>query len=124
MTAAPLIAIVDDDPSMRMAIMRLVRSLGHEARGFASAEDFLQSADLGDAACVITDIQMPGMSGIELQRHLAVHRTGLPVILITARTEADLEARARASGAFCFLRKPFAADALIVCLDKALDGAS
>jgi FixJ family two-component response regulator len=115
------VSIVDDDPSMRMALVRLIRSLGHQARGFASAEEFLQSGAAETASCLITDIQMPGMSGIELQRQLSATQTGLPVIMITARPDQGLEDQARANGAFCFLRKPFEADALIGCLDRALN---
>lgn len=121
MSSAPLISIVDDDHSMRTALVRLVRSLGHEARGFASAEEFLQSDTVDSAACVITDIQMPGMSGIELKYTLAAQQYERPVIMITARADPSLEQQARASGAFCFLRKPFEADDLICCLERALD---
>jgi FixJ family two-component response regulator len=115
------IAIVDDDQSMRMALVRLIRSLGHEARGFASAEDFLQSGAVDSADCLITDIQMPGMSGIDLKRRLSDQNLELPVIMITARADPGLEEQARATGAFCFLRKPFEAEALIGCLEKALN---
>lgn len=106
---------------MRAALVRLVRSLGHEARGFASAEEFLQSDAVDNSSCVISDIQMPGMSGIELKHALAAHQHAQPVIMITARADPGLEEQARASGAFCFLRKPFEADALIGCLERALD---
>jgi FixJ family two-component response regulator len=106
---------------MRAALVRLVRSLGHEARAFASAEEFLQSDAINSASCVISDIQMPGMSGIELKQTLTAQEHEQPVIMITARADPSLEEQARASGAFCFLRKPFEADDLIGCLEKALD---
>jgi FixJ family two-component response regulator len=118
--AGPLISIIDDDESMRAAVAALVRSSGYQVRGFASAEEFLACGAIQGFACVITDIQMPGMSGIELKRHLAASQCSLPVIMITAREEPGLEESAIASGAVCFLRKPFEADALISCLERAL----
>lgn len=105
---------------MRPAVMSLVRSLGYDAQGFESAEDFLKSNALFGAACIITDIQMPGMSGIELKRHLTARGHAAPVIMITARAEPELESQAMSSGAVCFLRKPFQAEALIGCLNFAL----
>jgi FixJ family two-component response regulator len=106
---------------MRSAIVALVRSAGYEAQGFASAEDFLGSGTVESFACIITDIQMPGMSGIELKEHLTACQCPVPVIMITARHDLGLEQRAMASGAACFLRKPFEADALIRCLEGALN---
>lgn len=115
-----LIAVIEDDGSVRLAVRSLVRALGYDARGFESAEDFLASDAVDGIACIITDIQMPGMSGIDLKRHLAAHGNAVPVIMITARVEPDLESQALASGAVCFLRKPFQAEALISCLNSAL----
>jgi FixJ family two-component response regulator len=114
------ISIIDDDESMRSAVVALVRSAGYDARGFASAEEFLASGDVQSFACVITDIQMPGMGGIGLKQHLTASQNAVPVIMITARYDADLEGKALASGAICFLRKPFEADALLECLEGAL----
>jgi FixJ family two-component response regulator len=105
---------------MRRAIVALVRSAGYEAQGFASAEDFLASGAVQSFACIITDIHMPGMSGIELKEHLTASQIPMPVIMITARHDPGLEEKAVASGAACFLRKPFEADALIRCLEGAL----
>ena len=119
--AGPLIAIIDDDDSMRSAVAALVRSAGYEALAFASAEEFLAYGTVGSFACVISDIQMPGMSGIELKKHLAASQSAVPVIMITARHDLGLEEKAMASGAACFLRKPFEADALINCLQRALE---
>jgi FixJ family two-component response regulator len=119
-SAGPLIAIIDDDESMRSAVVALVRSAGYDATGFASAEQFLGSRTVANFACVITDIQMPGMSGIELKEHLTASQSSIPVIMITARHDLDLEVKGLASGAACFLRKPFEADALIRCLEGAL----
>ena len=123
MAARHLISIVDDDASMRVALVGLVRSLGYEVRDFASAEDFLASNDLGQFACAITDIQMPGMNGFELKRELSTHHGSLPVIMITARAEPGIEEKAMSSGATCFLRKPFEAKTLVSCLQQVLKGA-
>jgi FixJ family two-component response regulator len=106
---------------MRGAAVALVRSAGYEAHGFASAEEFLGCGTVQSYACVITDIQMPGMSGIELKEHLAASHWSMPVIMITARHDPGLEQKALASGAASFLRKPFDADALIHCLEDALE---
>jgi FixJ family two-component response regulator len=118
--AGPLIAIIDDDESLRRAVAALVRSAGYDVHGFASAEEFLGCGGIQSFACLITDIHMPGMSGIELKQHLAAGRCPLPVIMITARDDPGLEAKAIESGAACFLRKPFEADVLIRCLEGAL----
>ena len=122
MPAGPLIAVIDDDESMRSAVVALARSSGYDARGFASAEAFLACGAVQSFACIVTDIQMPGMSGIELRQQLAASQCSVPVIMITARHDPGLEERAMASGAVCFLRKPFAADILIRCIERALKG--
>ncbi len=120
LAAQSVICVIDDDESLRIALVGLVRSLGYDARGFGSAEEFLQAGPATSFSCIITDIQMPGMSGIDLKQHLAASHSKVPVIMITARPEPGLKARAFASGAACFLRKPFEADALIDCLERAL----
>lgn len=118
--AEPLIAIVEDDESLRQAIVGLVRSLGYRVAAYANAEDFL-AADAGRPSnCVITDIQMPGLSGIDLKLRLAADGVTTPVIMVTARAEPALHEKAMASGAYCLLRKPFTAEALIECLEQAL----
>ncbi|MCC8953213.1 response regulator [Bradyrhizobium sp. Pear77] len=122
MAAGHLISIIDDDPSMRDALAGLIRSLGYDVRVFASAEAFLASAELGRFSCTITDIQMPGMNGFELKRELALRRESIPVIMITARAEPDLEEEAKSSGTTCFLRKPFDAATLVGCLERAIGG--
>ena len=118
--ALHLISIVDDDDSMRDALVGLFRSLGYDARGFASAEEFLGCSELERFACTITDIQMPGMNGFELKRQLDQRLGKLPVIMITARTEAGLEEKAISIGAACFLRKPFETETLVNCLERVL----
>jgi len=117
----PLIAVIDDDEPFRTALVEALRSLGYRARGFASGEEFFAASGESSCDCVITDIHMPGMSGLDLQRLLMARDRRVPVIMITARGEPGLEAKAAASGAVCLLRKPFGADALIGCLEKALE---
>lgn len=120
MPAEPLIAIVEDDESLRESLVGLIRSLGYRASAHVSADAFLAAGIANDCDCVITDIQMPGTSGIDLKLKLTEAGCGVPVIMVTARTEAALHQRAWASGAACLLRKPFAAEALIECLETAL----
>jgi FixJ family two-component response regulator len=115
-----LIAIIDDDESFRVALVEALSSLGYNARWFASAEEFIARDGTEPYDCVITDIYMPGMSGFDLKRRLLAHDSSLPVIMITADAEPGLEARAAAVGAVCLLRKPFEADALTDCLERAL----
>jgi FixJ family two-component response regulator len=103
--AAP-VAVVDDHPSVCEALVNLLESVGHQAVGFLSAEEFLGSEVGSQAGCVITDIQMPGMSGFELVSAIREVRPRLPVIFITARREADLRDRARSVGVDMFYQKP------------------
>ena len=113
------IAVIDDDDSFRVALVESLQSLGYDASGFVSAEQFVAGGGEGSCDCVITDIQMPGMSGFDLKKLLVARGSAIPVIMITARAGVDLEAKAAASGAVCLLRKPFETDALIDCLEKA-----
>lgn len=117
----PVISIIDDDDSVRIATKNLVRSLGYEVNMFASAEAFLQSPKLTQCACVIADVQMPTMSGVELQYHLRELGHRVPFIFITAFPEARIRARALKDGAVAFLTKPFDGGLLIECLDAALE---
>ena len=119
MNPAPLVVVIDDDESLRVALVGLLRSCGYVARGFGSAEDFLHGKVDG-LACLVTDIQMAGMSGIELKRHLSAQGLDTPTIMITARAGPEVELGAFASGAVCVLKKPFEADALIGCIERAL----
>jgi FixJ family two-component response regulator len=120
----PIISIVDDDESVRAAMSSLVRSLGYQSRLFCSAEEFLTSPQLNDTSCVIADVQMPGMSGMELQNALAIRRPHIPVIFITAFPEERIRKRAEAAGAVAFFSKPVDGQALIECLDAALRSSS
>jgi FixJ family two-component response regulator len=116
-----MISIVDDDKSVREAAKTLIKSLGYATETFASAEEFLESGRLCDTACLITDVQMPGMSGVDLQSHLSATGHCPPVIFVTAYPEASIRERALSAGAFGFLGKPFSEDSLIACLDRALE---
>jgi FixJ family two-component response regulator len=113
-----LISVIDDDDSLRSALVGLLRSHGYEAEGYPTGEAFLAAAP--QAACIVTDIHMPGISGIELKEELARRGDTTPVIMITARSDAGLEGRARSSGAACFLRKPFDAGDLVRCIASAI----
>ena len=115
-----LISIVDDDESIRESTKGFVRSLGYEAAAFASAEEFLQSDSVGSTSCLITDVQMPGLSGIDLQRGLIAQGVQMPTIFITAFPEEEARARAMNAGALGYLSKPFSEDSLLSCLSTAL----
>jgi FixJ family two-component response regulator len=116
-----MIAIVDDDRSVREAAKKLIGSLGYATATFASAEEFLESGHLRDTACLITDVQMPGMSGVDLHDHLTANGHSTPVIFVTAYPEKSVRARVLDAGAFGFLSKPFSEESLIECLDRALE---
>jgi FixJ family two-component response regulator len=116
----PVIAIVDDDDSFRHATLSFVRSLGYSAAAYSSADAFLNSNAVCNTDCLITDVQMPGMSGIELQNHLLAQGKRVPVIFVTAFPETEARGHALRAGAIGFLGKPFADENLISCLNKAL----
>jgi FixJ family two-component response regulator len=117
-----VISIIDDDEPTRSAVADLMRAKGFSVSAYDSAEDFLRTVGHEASHCIITDIQMPGLSGIELKQRLDVENCKTPVIMITARVEQRLHSLALASGAFCLLRKPFKASALIECVERALAG--
>jgi FixJ family two-component response regulator len=117
----PVISIIDDDASVRAATNNLVSSLGHIVHTFASAEEFLRSTHLNDTSCVIADVQMPVMSGVELLTLMRTQGNRVPFIFITAFPDEGVRARALKAGAICFLAKPFAGPTLIKCLDTALE---
>ncbi len=119
-----MISIVDDDESVREATKGLVRSLGYNAAAFASAEEFLSSSRVNDTACVVTDVQMPGLSGIELQSRLAEDGHRIPIVFITASPEERVRGRAQEAGAFGFFSKPFDEDLFIGCLNRAVSSAT
>ncbi len=117
-----VIAVIDDDASVRAALISLLRAFGYGAQPFASAEQFLSDALHDTIGLVITDVQMPGMGGLGLQDRMRSHGPNIPRLFITAYPEKDIEARALAGGASCFLRKPFEAETLIACVEAALKG--
>lgn len=120
MSEHPLIAVVDDDVSMRGALQRLLRLEGFRTAAFASAEDFLHAGQLQDTACVIVDVRMPRMSGLELQRQLATTNCSIPLIFITAHGDAAARAQALRAGAVAFLSKPFRDEVLLRAIRSAL----
>jgi len=118
---APLISIVDDDTVVRGAVESLVTSLGFRACTFPSAEAFLQSPLMAETSCLISDIQMPDISGVELQDRLAELGLSIPTIFITAYPDDSVRTRVLDSGAVCFLLKPFDPQSLIESINDALN---
>lgn len=120
MSKLPVISIIDDDASVRLATDSLLRSYGYTVYTFASADEFLRSAQLNDTSCVIADVRMPVMSGVDLQAHLITRGYRLPFIFVTAFPEETVRARALKAGAIGILTKPFDGPSLMNCLDVAL----
>jgi FixJ family two-component response regulator len=118
---AKLVVIVDDDDSMRSAVQDLLEAVGLPARGFASAEEFLRSGKQHETACLITDIRMPGMSGLDLQGQLNAERCRIPIIFITAHGDEKMRLQARREGAVEFLSKPFDNEVLLDGVRAALE---
>ena len=116
----PVISIVDDDELVRTATSALVRSLGYAVATFASAEDFLELDRMDDTSCLITDVQMPGLSGVELQNRLIADGRHMPIIGVTAYPEESIRTQMLRAGAIGFLSKPFNDECLIDCLTTAL----
>jgi len=120
MTMPPVIAVVDDDAAIRAGVSSLLRSAGYAVTLFENAEALLAALPETVPQCVLTDIQMPGLNGLDLQSTLADRYPLLPVMVMTAFPEPALRQRALAAGAVCFLSKPFAAEELLDCLRRAL----
>ena len=118
---ANMVAIVDDDDLMRTALQGLLKSAGLVAQAFASAEEFLKSGHQRDIGCLITDIRMPGMSGLEFQAQLNADHYRIPTIFITAHGDAKMRMQAMRAGAVEFLAKPFDDDALLESVRAALE---
>jgi FixJ family two-component response regulator len=114
-----LVCVVDDDESVRAGTASLLRSAGYITESFGTAEAFLESEARRRCMCVVADIQMPGMSGIDLASELGRDQPYAPVILMTARTEREILASAASCNAVCLLRKPFNADQLLECVQAA-----
>ena len=115
-----MIVIVDNDETVRNATQSLVRALGYRASTFASADEFLKSEQVHDTSCLITDVWMPRLTGLDLQDHLIAQGHRIPVIFMTGFPEDGARARAMNAGAVGFLSKPCNVDLLIGCLDQAL----
>jgi FixJ family two-component response regulator len=116
-----LISVVDDDDSVRESLQGLFRSLGFAVEVFALAEEFLNSDQLRKTDCLILDVRMPGMNGLELQRRLADSRSGIPVIFITSHEDEMARLQALKDGAVDYLLKPFSEEALLNAIQAALD---
>jgi FixJ family two-component response regulator len=116
-----VVAIVDDDDLMRAALQGLLKSAGLAAQSFASAEEFLKSGQQHDTACLITDIRMPGVSGLELQARLNADHCRIPTIFITAHGDAKMRMRAMRAGAMEFLAKPFDDEVLLGSVRAAME---
>ena len=115
-----LISVVDDDESVRRTTTLLIESFGFRAATFESAETFLRSGHLHDTSCLIVDVHMPGMNGLQLQSHLAAEGCGIPIIFITAYESNDSRQRAMQAGAAAFLGKPFSDEQLLQTIRSAL----
>lgn len=115
-----MVSIIDDDQSLRESIVDLVRAMGLEAQEFERAEDFLRSDSIARTACLVTDMRMPGMSGLDLHERLAARGEAIPTIVITAFPKDDDRARARRNGVIHYLAKPFDLNQLADCITSAL----
>jgi len=110
------VSIVDDDPGICLAVKALMRSAGLAAEAFLSAEDFLESGNVGQTECLVLDMQLPKMSGLELQKHLAATGVRVPIVFITAHDQAEAQAAAIELGATAFLSKPLCRGLLLQCV--------
>jgi FixJ family two-component response regulator len=117
----PLVCVVDDDSLIRDSTVRLIRSFGFRAEAFASAEEFDNSGYLEETACLILDVRMPGMDGLELQHRLSEAGEQISIIFITAHADEEQERRAIEAGAIGFLYKPFSQESLLQAVRSALD---
>jgi FixJ family two-component response regulator len=120
MSTIPIIAVVDDDEAIREAIDSLIRSAGYRVEQFASGEDLLQAKHHLHASCLIVDVRMPRMSGLELQRQLTATNCRIPLVFITAHGDEDARAQALRAGAVDFLYKPFSDEDLLSAVQVAL----
>jgi FixJ family two-component response regulator len=121
---AKMVAVVEDDESYRAALQRLLKSAGFQVRSFASAEDFLDSGQQHETACLIADIRMPGMSGLDLQAKLNADHCPIPIIFITAHGDEQMRLQAMRGGAVKFLGKPFDSAILLESVRVALENES
>ena len=115
-----VVSIVDDDPSLRRSLRNLLTSVGFRVETFESAEVFLESSSRQDAGCLVLDLRMPGMSGLDLLRHLKASGSRIPVIVLTAHGDDDARQQSLRAGAVAFFDKPFQSDALIDAVRRVL----
>ena len=120
MAERPLVVIVDDDQSLRNATRDLLKAAGFSTATFEDAESFLGSASRASAACLVADMRMPGMTGLELYQALVASGDLIPTVIITAHPDELTQSRARDAGITCYLSKPFAPDDLLECVGEAL----
>ena len=120
MAERPLVVIVDDDQSLRNATRDLLKAAGFSTATFEDAESFLGSASRASAACLVADMRMPGMTGLELYQALVASGDSVPTVIITAHPDELTQSRARDAGITCYLSKPFAPDDLLECVGEAL----
>jgi FixJ family two-component response regulator len=120
MAAAPLISIVDDDDALRNSLNNLIRSMGFQTQDFPSAEAFLNSNKARDTACLLLDVRMPGMNGLDLQSQIVAANWRIPIIFVTSHADDNARARAVEAGAVAFLYKPFREKDLLNAIDAAL----
>ena len=123
MSDSARVYVVDDDPAMRDSLRFLLEAQGFEAETFASAREFLAAGGAGKAGCLVADVRMPEMNGLELQQHLAAEGSRLSVILMTGHADVPMAVTAMRAGAFDFIEKPFADDALLDSIRRALEKA-
>ena len=121
MSQDPFIACIDDDKSVRDAIEGFLKAFGFAVQAFSSAEDFMQSGRLNQTSCLIADVKLPGMSGLQLQQWLTASGQRVPTIFITAFSDPHRRAQALGAGAICFLEKPITKDDLLNCIQVALE---
>jgi FixJ family two-component response regulator len=115
-----MISVVDDDVSIRRALSRLIRSAGLEVQAFSSAQEFLEQVEWSDLGCLVLDIRMPGMNGLELQAQVSASGRRVPVVFLTAREDEEAYRRAMRQGAFAYLQKPCDEEILLRTLRNAL----
>jgi FixJ family two-component response regulator len=120
MSSVPLMAIVDDDDALRTSLDDLLQSVGLRVHGFASAEAFLQAPPAPEAACLLLDVRLPGMNGLELQRQMIAANWQIPIIFITSHVDDEARAQALAAGAVAFLSKPCREEDLLTAIEVAL----
>jgi len=120
MLPVPLISIVDDDDAIRHSLEDLIRSIGFRTQGFPSAESFLSSTEVPSTACLILDVRMPGVNGLDVQRNISAAKLRVPIIFITAHADSDAREQALKAGAVAFLYKPFRDQDLVEAIALAL----